>query len=113
MDKPLYVLHGTIRTPPMSGPTRVEVGYNLRRLQHGETLAMPLSRPLPSVGPNCHELRIGDIDIGVEWRVVYCIDEVAILVLEVFKKETRETPERIKKACRERLQRYLRAKEGK
>ena len=110
--KPLYVLYGVIKTPPMSSSARVEVGFHLRRVQQGEILSMPLSRPMPTIGPNCHELRISDGEQDIAWRIVYCIDSVAILVLEVFEKKTRETPEAVKRVCRERLSRYLQAKEG-
>jgi phage-related protein len=50
----------------------VEVGVLLRRLQRGESLGMPHSRPMPSVGRRCHELRI--VDEAVIWRVMYRID---------------------------------------
>ncbi len=112
VNKLLYVLHGAIKTPPMSSQARVEVGFQLRRVQQGELLSMPLSRPMPTIGPNCHELRISDGERDSEWRIVYCIDSVAVLVLEVFEKKTRETPETVKRVCRERLSRYLQAKEG-
>jgi phage-related protein len=112
-DKPLYVLHGAISTPPMSSKARVEIGYHLRRLQQGEKLSLPLSRPLPGVGAGCHELGISDLAQGADWRVMYCIDELAILVLDVFKKETQQTPESVKNACRERLSRYEQAKQRK
>jgi hypothetical protein len=85
-DKPLYVLHGTIKTPPMSSAARLEVGFHLRRIQQGELLAMPVSRPMPTIGANCHELRISDGERNTEWRIIYCIDSVAILVLEVLRK---------------------------
>ena len=110
-DKPLYVLHGQIKTPPMSAQARVEAGYNLQLVQQGEMLAMPVSRPMPAVGASCHELRIGDPELGIEWRVIYCVDSDVVIVLDVFKKASRETPDRIKQACRERLSRYLRARE--
>lgn len=112
MDKPLYVLHGTIRTPPMSEHIRVEAGFHLRRIQQGEALSLPLSRPMPTIGANCHELRLKDAERNIEWRVVYCIDSEVILVLEVFEKKTQETPEMVKRNCRDRLSRYLQAKRG-
>ncbi len=111
-DKSLYVLHGTIKTPPMSSRTRVEVGYQLRCLQQGDLLSMPESRPMPVIGPNCHELRISDVEQSIEWRVIYCIDDVAVIVLDVFKKTTQSTPDRVKAACRSRLQRFQAAKRG-
>src|SRR5438445_13709942 len=85
-DKPLIILSGTIKTPPMSNPARIAAGFALRRLQAGELLDMPESRPMPAIGPNCHELRITDAETNIEWRVAYLVDDVAIVVLEVFKK---------------------------
>jgi phage-related protein len=59
-DKPLVWLEGEIKTPPFSQAARMEAGYLLRKLQQGETLEMPHSRPMPSIGSRCHELRIND-----------------------------------------------------
>lgn len=111
-DKPLIVLHGTIKTPPMSQVARVAAGYFLRRLQQGESLGMPESRPMPGIGPNCHELRIADAATGIDWRIVYLLDDAAIVVLEVFKKSSQTTPETVKSVCRDRLKRFLAAKRG-
>lgn len=74
---------------------------------------MPLSRPMPTIGANCHELRVHDSEREVEWRLLYCIDDAAIVVLEIFEKKTPQTPETVKKVCRERLSHYLSAKEEK
>lgn len=103
-DKPLVWLHGEIKTPPMSEEARLEAGYLLRRLQRSETLSMPESRPMPSIGRRCHELRIADSDVA--WRIFYRIDPDAILVLEVFKKKTQSTPWQVVNACRRRLADY-------
>jgi phage-related protein len=111
-DKPLIILHGEIKSPPMSSSARTEAGYNLRQVQQGENPQWPLSKPMPEIGAGCHELRISDTELHVEWRIMYFVDDVAIVVLEVWKKDTPKTPERIKKACRERLQRYSAAKRG-
>ena len=78
-EKPLVWLHGEIKTPPFSKAARLEAGFFLRQLQNGERLSMPTSRPMPSIGARCHELRIDDEN--VTWRVVYRIDEDAILIL--------------------------------
>jgi len=59
-SRPLVWLHGEVRTPPLSPSARLETGVLLRRLQRGESLGLPHSRPLPSLGPRCHELRILD-----------------------------------------------------
>jgi len=89
---------------------RQKVGFHLREVQQGVTLTMPLSRPLPQIQNGCHELRIRDSERRVDWRVIYYIDEVAILVLGVFEKKTNQTPENEKDACRNVLQRYFHAR---
>lgn len=48
-----------------------------------------------------------------DWRIVYRIDEDRILILEVFNKTTRQTPDKIIKVCRKRLAEYDRARENK
>jgi len=59
-EKPLVWLYSEIKTPPFSKSARLEAGFLLRKLQHGETLSMPHSKPMPSIGSKCHELRITD-----------------------------------------------------
>jgi hypothetical protein len=54
IDKPLVWLHGEIKSPPLSLAARLETGLLLRRLQRGDKLAMPYSRPMPSIGARCH-----------------------------------------------------------
>lgn len=103
-DKPLVWLHGEIKTPPFSQVARLEAGYLLRRLQRSESLGMPHSRPMPSVGPGCHELRINDA--GASWRIVYRAEPDAIVILEVFSKKTRKTPDAVIEACKRRLREY-------
>jgi phage-related protein len=102
--KPLVWLHGEVRTPPLSAPARLETGVLLRRLQRGESLGLPASRPLPAVGEHCHELRIVDAD--ATWRLVYRIDVDAIVIVEVFAKKTQATPKAVIDVCRRRLRRY-------
>src|SRR3990172_3729356 len=92
-EKPIGWLHGEIKTPPFSAEARVEAGALLGRLQQGESLGLPHSRPMPDIGPHCHELRVKDE--RAEWRIVYRIDPDAVLVLEVFSKKTRATPRQV------------------
>ena len=103
-DRPLVWLRGEIKTPPFSQAARVEAGYLLRLLQEGQGLAMPQSRPMPVVGPRCHELRVRDA--GADWRIVYRVDADAVVILEVFSKKTRTTPKSIIAACTRRLREY-------
>jgi hypothetical protein len=56
----LVWLRGEIKTPPFSQEARIDAGMLLRRLQQGELLSMPQSRPMPDIGQRCHELRIRD-----------------------------------------------------
>lgn len=103
-EKVLILLHGEIKTPPMSREARLEAGFLLRKLQQGELLSMPQSRPMPTIGSHCHELRIVDADST--WRIVYRIDADAVLILEVFSKKTRETPQSIVSICKRRIRSY-------
>ena len=49
-DKPLAWLRGEIKSPPFGIAARVEAGYLLRRLQAGEMIGLPMSRPMPAIG---------------------------------------------------------------
>lgn len=103
-DKVLVWLHGDVKTPPFSTSARIECGYLLRQLQIGERLSMPHSRPMSSIGTRCHELRI--VDENTTWRIVYRIDEDAIVVLDVFQKKTQQTPKQVIDSCRSRIKHY-------
>ena len=110
-DKPLVWLHGEIKTPPFSPEARLEAGVLLRKLQQGEKLGLPHSRPMPVIGPRCHELRVPDAT-GT-WRIVYRLDPDAVLIAEVFAKKTETTPHHVIQVCRRRLRAYDEAvKEG-
>jgi|SRR6056297_62219 len=103
-DKPLVWMAGEVKSPPFSAEARLEAGFLLRRLQRGDSIGMPSSRPMPSIGRGCHELRINDGD--VTWRIVYHVDDDAIVILEVFKKKSRATPKRVIDICTKRLAHY-------
>ncbi len=104
MDKEVIWLHGEVKAPPFSEKAQDESGFRLRRLQQGKMLTLPHSRPMPSIGPRCHELRVRDEDLC--WRIIYRIDEEAILVVAVFPKKTETTPLSIISNCRKRLTDY-------
>ena len=103
-DKPLVWLEGEIKTPPFTAAARIEAGTLLRRLQQGENIGMPHSRPMPSMGPACHELRIRDADQN--WRIIYRIDADAIVIVDVFAKRTGQTPQSVINRCQRRLRVY-------
>jgi len=107
-EKPLRWLHGEVKTPPMSVDARREIGMLLRDLQEGEKLSLPHSRPMPSIGRRCHELRVNDEN--KTWRLVYRLDPDAIVILEVFEKKTSKTPKSVIDTCQQRLKAYERSK---
>ncbi len=109
-DKPLVWLHGQVKTPPFSQSARLEAGFLLRRLQQGEALSLPQSRPMPSVGARCHELRVRDAEQN--WRIIYRIDDDVILILEVFSKKSQATPKPVIEICQQRLKQYDRDRQG-
>jgi phage-related protein len=104
--KPLHWLHGEVKTPPMTSAARKEMGFLLRMLQDGEALGLPQSRPMPVIGAGCHELRV--TDAGGEWRLIYALTGKAVVVLDVFKKTTRTTPQTVIMQCTRRLSEYHR-----
>lgn len=103
-DKPLAWLHGEIKSPPLGRAARIETGYLLRELQRGRGLGLPHSRPMATIGPRCHELRI--VDERATWRIVYRVDPDAIVIAEVFAKRTAQTPRAVVESCRRRLKEY-------
>ena len=76
----------------------------LRRLQMGESIGMPHSRPMPSIGSRCHELRVRDENEN--WRVFYRLDDDAVVIVEIFAKKTTQTPKAVIDNCRRRLVKY-------
>ena len=110
-DKPLVWLAGEVKTPPFSRSARIEAGLLLRRLQKRESFGLPHSRPMPSVGRRCQELRI--VDENQSWRILLRVDSDAIVILEVFGKKTGKTPKSVISTCQERLKRYDQAAKGK
>ena len=108
--KELYFVGVEIKTPPLSNEARREAGFLLRLLQKGVLLSLPHSRPMPSIGKGCHELRINDQNST--WRIMYYIDAEAIVILDVFSKKTNKTPQKSIAVCQRRLQMYKQHKKG-
>ena len=93
VDKALVLLGDEIKTPPVSPDARREIGFLIRKPQQGLSLGMPHSRPMPSIGRRCHELRVHDA--GQTWRVIYRTGPEAVLVLALFNKKTPKTPKQV------------------
>jgi phage-related protein len=106
-ELPLIWLKGEIKTPPFSYEARIEAGFLLRKIQQGESIGMPHSRPMPSIENDCHELRIQDKD--KIWRIIYLIDVDAIVILDIFPKKTNQTPQKVLKNSKKRIKDYREA----
>ena len=105
--KPLFWLHGEVKTPPFTSAGRQEAGM---LLQEGEQLGMPQAEPLADVGPRCGALRVRDAQHN--WRIMVRIDPDAVLVLEVYAKRTLQIPREVMQRCKQRLKQYDAAAEA-
>ncbi len=62
-------------------------------LASGESIGMPMSRPMPSIANGAHELRIKD-ERG-QYRIFYYTKmSHAVIVFHFFKKKTQATPKK-------------------
>ena len=69
---------------------------------NGEPIALPRSRPMPSIGRGVHELRIKDT--SGQYRVFYYTKlKNDILVFHFFKKKTQATPKKEIELAKRRL----------
>jgi phage-related protein len=59
---------------------------------------------MPSIAKNVHELRVRSE--SANWRIVYRPDPDAVVILEIFKKQSQETPKQVIQTCRRRLAAY-------
>jgi phage-related protein len=72
---------------------RREIGKIIFDLQKGETLSMPVSRPMASVASGVEELRVRDASGA--YRVFYCTRLAdSVLIFHAFAKKTQKTPSR-------------------
>jgi phage-related protein len=72
---------------------RRELGKVIFDLQKGETVGMPVSRPMSSVGAGVSELRIRERS-GIYRVFYYTQSPRGILVSHAFVKKTQTTPDR-------------------
>ncbi len=74
----------------------------LARLEAGQTLAMPLSRPMPSIARGVNELRFRH-RTGI-YRVIYWVSRTGgIWLIHAFQKKSQQTPQRSIELARQRL----------
>ena len=81
---------------------RGDLADALARLDTGLSLAMPLSRPMPTIGRGVHELRLKDP--SGPYRVVYALVRRGLIyILHTFKKTTQTTPHHHIRVAQQRL----------
>ena len=85
---------------------RREVGKVVFDIQKGESLSMPLSRPMSSVKTGAHELRLKDSS-GIYRVFYYTKVKEKILIFHAFTKKTQQTPQHEIKMAQKRLQEML------
>ena len=72
---------------------RKELGYLIFRLQVGDFLDMPYSRPMSTIATGCYELRVKNSD-GV-YRAFYFLKlNKRILIFHAFVKKEQKTPKK-------------------
>jgi phage-related protein len=59
---------------------------------------------MTSLCSKCHELRINDRD--KTWRIIYRLDDDAVVILEVFEKKSQATPKSVIEICKKRIIAY-------
>ena len=85
---------------------RKELGKAIFDLQRGEILSMPLSRPMPSVGPGVEELRIRDRS-GIYRAFYYAKSVWGLLILHAFVKKSSATARHDLALGKKRYQEWL------
>jgi phage-related protein len=102
------IFHPTARAAIRLFPEEVrrEVGKAIFDLQSGALLAMPLSRPMPSVSVGVSELRIRDRQ-GIYRVFYYRQSPNGILVFHAFVKKTQTTPKSEMDLAKRRLKELL------
>ena len=89
-----------------SKDVRLRLGKGLFRLQRGELIGMPDSRPMPGVAAGVSELRVAAPDGS--FRVFYYTASVrGVLVFHAFVKKTQRTPPPEIDLARKRLKELL------
>jgi len=61
---------------------------------------------MSSVAPGCAELKIRDGPARKTWRILYRVDDDAVVLAVIFAKTSRRTPQHVIETARERFKRY-------
>jgi phage-related protein len=85
---------------------RSRIGRGLFRLQIGEQIQMPNSRPMPAVAAGVSELRVKGDD-GIFRVFYYTASPLGVFVFHAFAKKTQRTPPLEIELARKRLKELL------
>lgn len=86
--------------------TKLEIGTQLLRIQHGERLNSPLSKPMTVIHKAAHELRVQD-GRGA-YRIIYILSlHDKIFIPHAFTKKTQKTPLKEIKLSIQRIQEFV------
>ena len=104
------VLHPKARDAIRRFPkeVRIRLGRGLFRMQLGEQVGMPNSRPMPGVASGVSELRVRGED-GIFRVFYYAASPRGVLVFHAFVKKTQRTPSLEMELARKRLKELLNA----
>lgn len=86
---------------------REDLADAMTRLEDGQTLSLPLSRPMPSIASNAHELRLKDRS-GIYRIIYFLIRSGSIVVVSAFKKTSQQTPKQEIETAKMRIKGILR-----
>ena len=101
-------VHKTVKKAfkDLNEPLRYRIAELFDLLAAGESLGMPVSRPMPEIAHGAHELRIKD-ESG-QYRVFYYTKiKDMIVVFHFFKKKSQTTPKKEMDTARQRLKDLL------
>ena len=97
-------LFDVVPAPTMSDAAKEEVALLVEQLERGEVPTFPQSRPMPSIGARCHELRVREADGN--WRIFYRVDSDRVVAVHVLWKTTQKTPQSSIDLSKKRLTQY-------
>lgn len=86
--------------------TKLETGTQLMRIQQGERLNSPLSKPMTIIHKSAHELRLKDR--GGSYRIIYVLNlNDKIFIPHAFSKKTQKTPNKEIKISIQRIREFV------
>jgi phage-related protein len=85
---------------------RRELADAITRIEEGQVLSMPLSRPVPSIGKGVHELRFRD-RAGIYGVIYFLAGRGVIYLLHAFAKKTQKTSSQDIEVAKRRLREVL------